>query len=379
MIDQYHALDIQHIHQLTYIQVEDQIAENDNTADNLKDLSICNTSVPIDSNTIKGNVSKSDETANGFATGRKVGSLKSDGLENEVKDVLDTATTVQKINHGHEILDEVDRGRQADIEKKDVPRASIEKVNTLGGDIADRKEDKKAVNEAENGIEDEPYNDEYAPQSHQKPQKFLGLQSAIAQDGLTNFASKRNSQLNIDQNEAYNPLVVMHSDRNLGVQKDMHNKETKIETNFYFPPLERRDALGAEGEHCEETTTTTTPCPSTTTPCDTTTTTTTTTPCPTTTTTTECPTTTTTTTTTTTPCPTTTTTTPCPTTTTTTPCPTTTTTTPYPTTTTTTCSTTTTTTPCPPSTETTPCHDANPADAETGKSGGSGGVMSYFG
>ncbi|KAL1449977.1 hypothetical protein WDU94_002441 [Cyamophila willieti] len=242
-----------------------------------------------------------------------------------------------------DIFENTDRNRNADnsVNTADQDREKgMKKENTLGSDRL--------------------------PSGDCGPNKVLHLDDELSQNGLHNLARSNKAQLNVNQENASEPLTVFESNKNLGVQKDVNNKLTNMETYVFFPILQRRGEVDCTTTTTEapctttttvpptttcETTTTPAPCTTTTTLPPTTTCETTTTPCTTTTTTTLPPTTT---------CePTTTTTTLPPTTTcettTTTPAPCTTTTTLPPTTTcettTTTCETTT--TPCPTTTTTT--------------------------
>uniref|UniRef100_A0A8D8T8C6 Uncharacterized protein n=1 Tax=Cacopsylla melanoneura TaxID=428564 RepID=A0A8D8T8C6_9HEMI len=174
------------------------------------------------------------------------------------------------------------------------------KTDIFGHTVAHGNADNSVHTDAhknENGVEKEnTLGSDRQPSGDCGPNK-VHLDGGLSQNGLHNIAKSNKAELNVNQENASKPLTIFESNKNLGVQKDIGNKLTNVETYVFFPNLQRRAELDCNTTTtpCTTTTTlppttpcetTTTPCPTTTTPCPTTTTTceTTTTPCTTTTT-----------------------------------------------------------------------------------------------
>lgn len=59
------------------------------------------------------------------------------------------------------------------------------------------------------------------------------LQSGQKQNGINSVSAHKNTQLNIDQNEAKEPLTLLDTNKNYGLQEYIENKETNINTNVF--------------------------------------------------------------------------------------------------------------------------------------------------
>lgn len=59
------------------------------------------------------------------------------------------------------------------------------------------------------------------------------LQSGQKQNGINSVSAHKNTQLNVDQTEAKEPLTLLDTNKNYGLQEYIENKETNINTNVF--------------------------------------------------------------------------------------------------------------------------------------------------